>query len=327
LDRGFYDSPGAQFDIYDRTYSACRLDFPPVGHISDALPHHFPMSLKPLPLIAALSCAAAFCAPHANARGGDELTSLINNYRAAPGACAGRPAAPAGPLTLEPALSKLRIGPGTFLESALKKAGYAAEHVEAFSVTGPEDAEAAMTALRERYCGKLLSGEFSAVGTARVGNAWQVVLARPLVFPALPDPAQLSQEMLALVNRARATPRTCGTASFAAAPPLAWNDTLSAAALGHSRDMADKHYFNHKEPGGSDPATRATQAGYRWSRISENIAAGQRTVAEAVQGWLDSPGHCANIMNPAMTEMGAAFAVNPANENRTVYWTQMFGRP
>jgi uncharacterized protein YkwD len=285
------------------------------------------MSSKSLLLIGAFACAAAFCAPQASARGGDELAGLINTYRAAPGACAGRPAAPAGPLTPEAALSKLRIGPGTFLESALKKAGYAAEHVEAISVTGPEDAEAAMTVLRERYCGKLLSGEFSAVGTARYGNEWQVILARPLVFPPLPEPAQLRAELLTLVNRARAVPRTCGTESFGAVPPLAWNDTLSAAALGHSRDMADKHYFNHKEPGGSDPAARATRAGYRWTRVSENIAVGQRTVEEAVAGWLDSPGHCANIMNPAMTEMGAAYAVNPANENHTVYWTQMFGRP
>jgi uncharacterized protein YkwD len=285
------------------------------------------MSSKSLSLIGAFACAAAFFAPYASARGGDELAGLINSYRAAPGACAGRPAAPAGPLTLEPALSKLRIGAGTFLESALKKAGYAAEHVEAISVTGPEDAEAAMTVLRERYCAKLLSGEFSAVGTARYGNEWQVILARPLVFPTLPEPAQLRAELLTLVNQARAVPRTCGAETFGAVPPLAWNDTLSAAALGHSKDMADKHYFSHKEPGGSDPAARATRAGYRWTRVSENIAVGQRTVEEAVAGWLDSPGHCANIMNAAMTEMGAAYAVNPANENHTVYWTQMFGRP
>jgi uncharacterized protein YkwD len=50
-------------------------------------------------------------------------------------------------------------------------------------------------------------------------------------------------------------------------------------------------------------------------------------VSQVVSDWLGSPGHCANIMNPAFTEMGAAYAVNPANENRTPYWTQMFGRP
>lgn len=277
--------------------------------------------------IAALACLASLYAPAARARGGDELAGLINAYRAAPGSCAGRAAAPKEPLAPEAALSKLRIVAGTFLESALQQAGYAADRAEAISVTGPEDARETMTVLREKYCGKLLSDEFSAVGTARHGNAWQVVLAHPLIIPVLPELPQMGQEMLALVNQARATPRICGEQAYGAAPPLTWNATLAGAALGHSRDMADKHYFNHKEPGGSTPPVRATQAGYRWSRVSENIASGQRTVAEAVAGWLDSPGHCANIMNPVVTEMGAAYAVNPASENRTLYWTQMFGRP
>jgi uncharacterized protein YkwD len=277
-------------------------------------------------LLAAALAAAAY-APSASAREGDELAALINAYRAAPGLCAGRPAAPAAPLQPEAALSSLRIGFGTFLEPALKKAGYESDRAESISVTGPPDAQAAMTVLREKYCDKLLNGEFTAVGTARHGNAWQVVLAHPLVHPPLPDPALLAAELLALVNQARATPRNCGTQAFGAAPPLTWNETLARAALGHSRDMAEKRYFDHKEPGGSTPPVRATQAGYHWSRVSENIASGQRTAAEAVAGWLDSPGHCANIMNPVVTEMGAAYAVNPASENRTLYWTQMFGRP
>ncbi|MGB9108607.1 MAG: CAP domain-containing protein, partial [Telluria sp.] len=194
-------------------------------------------------------------------------------------------------------------------------------------VTGPQDAESAMAVIRDKYCGRVLSGAFSAVGTAHRGNAWQVILAHPLVFAPLPEPATLRQELLALVNAARATPRSCGDRAFGAAPPVAWNDSLAQAALGHSQDMAAKRYFNHREPGGSAPADRATRAGYRWKQVGENIASGQHTVAEAVTGWLNSPGHCANIMNPAYTDMGAAYAVNPASENKTLYWTQMFGRP
>jgi uncharacterized protein YkwD len=280
-----------------------------------------------LAVLIGCATAAALAAPPASARGGDELAARINGYRSAPGDCAGRAAAPAAPLAPEAALTKVRIGFGTFLEPALKKAGYVAEHAEMITVTGPEDAEGAMTVLRERYCGTLLSKEFSAVGTAHQGKAWQVILARPLVLPPVPEAASLREELLALVNEARAVPRNCGVQAFGAAPALAWNETLAAAALGHSRDMATKRYFNHREPDGSDPAGRATRAGYRWRQVSENIASGQRTVAEAVAGWLDSPGHCANIMNPAVTEMGAAFAFDPASENRTLYWTQMFGRP
>jgi uncharacterized protein YkwD len=283
------------------------------------------MPALPRLLIAALACVASLCAPCASARADDELAGLINAYRAAPGSCSGRAAAPAAPLTTEAALSKVRIGFGTFLESALKRVGYASDLAEAISVTGPEDAQAAMTVLQDKYCGKLLSAEFSAVGTSHHGNQWQILLAHPLIIPVLPEPPQMSQEMLALVNQARATPRSCGDQAFGAAPPVSWNPVLAEAALGHSRDMAEKRYFDHREPGGSTPADRATRAGYRWSRISENIASGEHTVAQAVSDWLDSPGHCANIMNPALTEMGAAYAVNPANENRTPYWTQMFG--
>jgi uncharacterized protein YkwD len=292
------------------------------------------MPAFPRPLIAALAAfvgVAVLSAPSALARPGaelaDELAGLINAYRAAPGSCAGRAAAPAGPLAPEPALSTVRVGFATFLEAALKTAGYAADRAESISVTGPANAQEAMTVFQDKYCGKLLSREFSAIGTARHGSEWQVVLAHPHIIPALPEPPQMSQEMLALVNQARATPRSCGDQAFGAAPPLSWNTALADAALGHSRDMADKRYFNHKEPGGSTPAERATRAGYRWSRISENIASGEHSVAQAVDDWLDSPGHCANIMNPALTEMGAAYAVNPASENRTPYWTQMFGRP
>jgi uncharacterized protein YkwD len=72
---------------------------------------------------------------------------------------------------------------------------------------------------------------------------------------------------------------------------------------------------------------RALQAGYRWRRIAENIAAGQESGDEAVAGWLASPGHCANIMNGRFTEMGAAYAIHNARESPRVYWTQVFGAP
>jgi len=271
-----------------------------------------------------LACAFALGAP-APARA-DELAALINAYRASPTDCAGQVAA-AAPLAAEPALAGIRIGPGTFLESALKRAGYSSDHAEAIFVTGPPDAPSAMQILREKYCGRLLSSEFSAVGTARQGNAWQVVLAHRYDIPVLLGQQPAGDEILALVNAARAEPRTCGTQAFAAARPLRWNDTLAETALGHSTELATHHYFSHVERNGSTPASRVTRTGYGWSRVGENIASGQRSAAEAVQSWLDSPGHCSNIMNPTFSEMGAAYAVNPDSDNRTAYWTQVFAHP
>jgi hypothetical protein len=277
----------------------------------------------PVPLLVAACAVAAFPA----AARADELAGLVNAYRAAPAGCDGRAAAAAPALAVESALSAVHVGPGTFLEPALRKAGYRAERAEAITVTGPPDAQSAMTVLREKYCRKLLGDEFTAIGTARTGNEWQVVLARPVVIPDLPVWQQAGQDILALVNATRALPRTCGNQAFGPAGPVSWNPQLGDAALAHSTDMAERHYFNHRQPDGSEPADRATRAGYRWRAVGENIASGQRTPQEAVAAWLDSPGHCANIMNPRFTEMGAAYAINPANDNRTAYWTQVFGLP
>jgi uncharacterized protein YkwD len=257
----------------------------------------------------------------------DELADLINAYRAAPDSCADAAVAPAPRLAVEPALARVRVGPGTFLEPALRRNGYRADRAEAITLTGPQDAQAAMAVLRQKYCGKLLDAGFAAIGTARSGNAWQIILAHPLLIPDLPGWEQAGRQILALVNAARARPRTCGDTAFGAAGPVLWNPLLGQAALAHSGDMAERHYFDHVEPDGSIPADRATRAGYRWRVVGENIASGQRTPQEAMDAWLDSPGHCANIMNPRFTEMGAAYAINPENDNRTAFWTQVFALP
>jgi uncharacterized protein YkwD len=276
--------------------------------------------MTPLACLALLSLAAIAAPARA-----DELADLVNAYRTAPTDCGGAAAAPA--LAVEPALAHVRIGVGTVLEASLRGLGYRAERAEAIVLTGPPDARAAMELLRRKYCSRLLDAGFGAIGTAHVGNGWQIVLARPVVIPDLPGWQQAGQEILALVNATRARPRTCGGQAFGPAGPLGWNPLLGQAAFVHSDDMAQRHYFSHQQPDGSVPADRATRAGYRWRVVGENIASGQRTPAEAMAAWLDSPGHCANIMNPKFTEMGAAYAIHPGNDNRTAYWTQVFGAP
>lgn len=280
-----------------------------------------------------VACAASL-PPPAGAQAapgeGDPLAALINAYRAAPGTCAGVGAGPAPALAPQPALSRLRIGPGVFIESALERVGYAVERAQAVYVTGPDDARGAMHVLQEQYCKVLLSEDFSAVGSHREGATWTVVLARPaLPLPSqtYPDWREAGREVLAEVNAARAVPRACGAQRFAAAPPLRWNGSLGDAALAHSSDMATRRYFDHRGKDGSQAAERAQRAGYSWRRIGENIAFGQRSPREAVAGWLESPGHCANIMNRDFTEMGAAYGVTPERRTGIVYWTQVFGTP
>jgi uncharacterized protein YkwD len=90
--------------------------------------------------------------------------------------------------------------------------------------------------------------------------------------------------------------------------------------------MARNNYFSHRGRDGSDPAQRVERAGYRYRATGENIAGGQMQAEDAMAAWVKSPEHCANLMNPAYTEMGVAYAVDPGSD-MGVYWAQAFGLP
>ncbi len=131
-------------------------------------------------------------------------------------------------------------------------------------------------------------------------------------------------EAVAKLNAARAVGRMCGTTWYAAAPPLQWNEALARAASAHSLDMATNNYFSHTSLDGRSPGDRLSAAGYRWSRYGENIAAGQSTMDAAMTAWLNSPGHCKNIMNARYKDYGIGCAYKSTSRYRT-YWTQDFG--
>jgi uncharacterized protein YkwD len=133
-------------------------------------------------------------------------------------------------------------------------------------------------------------------------------------------------EVLVRVNAARAAPRVCGTMSFPATTALTGDARLDAAAMTHTRDMTGANFFSHTGSDGSTVGVRVTRAGYTWTAVGENIAAGQRTAQEVVDGWLASPGHCSNIMSANFRHMGIA-ALNCATCTYPIYWTQDFGRP
>lgn len=133
-------------------------------------------------------------------------------------------------------------------------------------------------------------------------------------------------DLMALINQARSTSQTCGTTVYPAAAPLAWNSKLFDASAGHSADMANNNYFSHTSLDGRTFDQRVTAAGYTWSRLGENIAAGQGTVTTVMTGWMASPGHCSNIMGANFTEVGVACVINNSSIYRT-YWTMDLGKP
>ncbi len=133
-------------------------------------------------------------------------------------------------------------------------------------------------------------------------------------------------DMLRAINDARAQARTCGPAAKPAVASISWNSELFTAAALHSQDMAQREYFAHINPEGITPGERANLAGYGYSNLGENIAAGQTSIAQVMQGWLDSKDHCNAIMNGAYTEVAVA-CVSTTRFKYPSYWTMELGRP
>lgn len=132
---------------------------------------------------------------------------------------------------------------------------------------------------------------------------------------------ELINQVLELTNAERAK---------AGLSPLKLNSQLVDAAQDHSSDMAYDDFFNHTGVDGSNPSDRVQDTGYQYSTVGENIAAGQRTAAEVVEAWMNSPGHRANILNARYTEIGIGyeFLENDTGSVRYKhYWTQVFGTP
>lgn len=92
-------------------------------------------------------------------------------------------------------------------------------------------------------------------------------------------------EMLEAVNAARTQSRNCGDRFSAAVRKLSWNCRLQQTAIDHAMDMASQNFFSHTGSDGSSVGERATRAGYNWAYVGENIAGGQRSVAEVMTGW------------------------------------------
>ena len=129
------------------------------------------------------------------------------------------------------------------------------------------------------------------------------------------QPAEVTElaEVLALTNAARVEHGLV---------PLTAEPRLAEAARRHNDDMVARGFFAHESPEGGTVADRVRATGYGYRLVAENIAAGQRTPAEVVQGWLDSPGHRRNILTAEARHLGVALA---QGGTYGTMWTQVFG--
>ena len=131
-----------------------------------------------------------------------------------------------------------------------------------------------------------------------------------LVIPTLDTSVRAyEQEVIRLVNVERAK---------AGLKALTEDWELSRVARYKSQDMHDLRYFSHTSPTYGSPFEMMKAFGIRYRTAGENIAMGYRTPAAVVQGWMNSPGHRANILNASYTKIGVGYV---ASGN---YWTQHF---
>jgi uncharacterized protein YkwD len=173
----------------------------------------------------------------------------------------------------------------------------------------------------------------------RVHVAWRIPVAwtLPSSVPSLPVPqpvpaadgwpadwSRFEEQALALTNQRRAQGAVCGDKAYAPAPPLVMSAALRQAAREHSSDMGARSYFDHGSPDGRSPADRMRAAGWSSGFTGENIFGGPRTAEEVVDGWMKSPGHCANIMSPNYKAIGIGYARRDGSPLGH-YWTQDFG--
>ena len=159
-------------------------------------------------------------------------------------------------------------------------------------------------------------------------------------FDIPPISEEQKKAFLDAVNKARAQQQDCGQYGIKdAVPALTWNDKLYKAAYTYNYDMVHGNAWHHVGSNtdsdivaktqhlghGSHMRDRIEYYNYDFYYIGENIAKGYQTLNDVIQGWLDSDGHCKNMMDPHFTELGMSLML--ANDKYGKYWTQDFGQP
>lgn len=88
--------------------------------------------------------------------------------------------------------------------------------------------------------------------------------------------------------------------------------------------MATHDYFSHTGLNGSSPGERISATGYVWRTYGENIAYGYASAESVMQGWINSDGHLANILNGNFTQLGVGYR---KDSNGRPYYVQVFATP
>jgi uncharacterized protein YkwD len=210
------------------------------------------------------------------------------------------------------------------------KAGYEARLLSEVEAQADGDVETVLAAWREEggtTARELVGADYREVGlgVARREDVPLYVFLFALSWDdffrektaLLSDLERVRREMLDRVNLERAARRL---------PPLRRHPRLDDAAQGHADDMLARRYYGHDTPEGRTVMNREQAKGYRATFAGENIARGQYSVQEVMDGWMGSPVHQEHLLSTMLTEVGFGLAFGKTPDGYQILWVQDFGR-
>ena len=215
------------------------------------------------------------------------------------------------------------VADGAEATAAIAAAGYRAKSSASIRVSTPRGKDDAVAReLAEHFCHLVADPDFADIGVYRSGKEVWLLLADGAPLPAPGDTALLDN-VFEHLNTIRARGARCGGTEYPPGPPLTRSPALDAAARAHAEDMARNSFLAHTGSDGSNPGERVSRAGYHWDVVAENVASGQTSADDIAATWLESPGHCNNLMDAKYIETGIAYALNPG-DGRDIYWVQVY---
>ncbi len=211
-----------------------------------------------------------------------------------------------------------------------RKAGYEARLISEVMAQADGDVETVVSAWREQEglaARELVGADYREVG---IGVSLEKEIPLYVLLFALSwedffrektevlsDLERVRREMLARVNRERAGRRLA---------PLRRHPTLDAAAQSHAGDMLARSYYSHDTPEGKTAMGRIAAAGYPAMHAGENIARGQYSVDEVMDGWMGSRIHRDHLLSKVFDEAGFGLAFGKSSGGYEIIWVQNFGR-
>lgn len=211
----------------------------------------------------------------------------------------------------------------------LKEAGYDSRAVGILIAGGPADAATAFSLWKNSASSAdlIVRADYEEIGVGFTkgngDNLWVLLLASSQtkyeqeIAVALADLTAIRQAMLTRVNAERAKEGL---------PALIENELLHQSAQKKSEEMLTRDYFAHENPDGVTPHQLITSTGYPARISAENLAKGPKGVDEVMTGWMNSPGHRANILLNGIEEAGFGLKFGRNASGFNLYWTQHFGK-